>query len=57
MHLLREVEKFLTVKQVSAARFGREAMRDPRLVFDLRKGREPRTQTVKRVRAYLAVTL
>ena len=53
VHLLREVEKFLNVSQVSAARFGRDAMRDPRFVFDLRKGREPRFQTVCRVRAYL----
>jgi len=28
-------------------------MRDPRFVFDLRKGREPRIETVSRVRAYL----
>ncbi len=53
MHLLREVEKFLRTQEISAARFGREAMRDPRFVFDLRKGREPRHQTVVRVRAYL----
>lgn len=53
MHLLREVEKFLSASQVSAARFGRDAMRDPRFVFDLRKGREPRLGTVSKVRAYL----
>lgn len=53
MHLLREVEKFLRVSEVSAARFGREAMRDPRFVFDLRRGREPRLTTVDRVLAYL----
>lgn len=53
MHLLREVEKFLSASKISAARFGRDAMRDPRFVFDLRKGREPRRDTVSRVRAYL----
>lgn len=53
MHLLREVEKFLKVSEISAARFGREAMRDPRFVFDLRKGREPGRRTVTKVRAYL----
>ena len=57
MHLLREVEKFLTVSQISAARFGRDAMRDPRFVFDLRNGREPRHRTVTRVRAYLEAEL
>ena len=57
MHLLREVKKFLTVSQISAARFGRDAMRDPRFVFDLRNGREPRHRTVTRVRAYLEAGL
>ena len=37
----------------SAARFGREALRDPRFVFDLRNGREPRSRTVQRVRDFL----
>ncbi len=53
VHLLREVEKFLRDSNVPAARFGREVMRDPRFVFDLRNGREPRSRTVNRVRAYL----
>ena len=53
MHLLRDVEKFLRRSHVSAARFGRDVMRDPRFVFDLRNGREPRNRTIVRVRAYL----
>ncbi len=53
VYLLREVEKFLRDSQVPAARFGREVMRDPRFVFDLRNGREPRSGTIARVRAYL----
>lgn len=53
MHILREVEKFLKSSNIPAARFGREAMRDPRFVFDLRNGREPRPRTVERVRAFL----
>jgi hypothetical protein len=32
-------------------------MHDPRFVFDLRKGREPRVQTVARVRAHLETAL
>jgi hypothetical protein len=32
-------------------------MRDPRFVFDLRKGREPGAKTVNRVRAYLEIAL
>ena len=53
MHLLREVEKFLRQSDVAPARFGREAVGDPRLVFDLRKGRDPRPTTVARVLAFL----
>ena len=53
MHLLREVEKFLRHCDVAPTRFGREAMGDPRFVFDLRNGRDPRPGTVARVLAYL----
>lgn len=38
---------------MTPTRFGREAVRDPRFVFDLRQGREPREPTLRRVRAYL----
>jgi 2,4-dienoyl-CoA reductase-like NADH-dependent reductase (Old Yellow Enzyme family) len=55
--LLREVEKFLMTSEIPAARFGREVMHNPRFVFDLRNGREPRLQTVTRVRAYLEAAL
>ena len=53
MYLLREVEKFLKTSNMPAARFGREAVKDPRFVFDLSNGREPRPRTVERVRAFL----
>ena len=53
VHLLRDVEKYLKLSNTPAARFSREAMGDPRFVFDLRNGREPRPQTIKRVRAFL----
>lgn len=51
--LLSEVEKFLRSTYVAPARFGREVMGDPRFVFDLRNGREPRERTVTRVRTIL----
>jgi hypothetical protein len=57
MHLLREVERFLRIREIPAARFGRDVMHDPRFVFDLRKGREPRLETVTLVRAYLEAAL
>ena len=53
MYLLREVENFLRDTKIPPARFGREAMGDPRFVFDLRKGREPGHRTVERIRKFL----
>ena len=34
VYLLREVEKFLRSRRVAPTRFGREAVGDPRFVFD-----------------------
>jgi hypothetical protein len=53
MLLLREIEHHLRSTSLSPAKFGRTVMGDPRFVFDLRKGREPRLRTERRVRAYL----
>jgi 2,4-dienoyl-CoA reductase-like NADH-dependent reductase (Old Yellow Enzyme family) len=53
MYLLRRIERYLRETDTPATRFGREAVRDPRFVFDLRLGREPRPQTEQRVRAFL----
>lgn len=53
MHLLREVEKFLRQTDIAPTRFGREALRDPRFVYDLRNGRDPRPSTVAKVLAFL----
>ncbi|WP_265571082.1 hypothetical protein [Sphingomicrobium nitratireducens] len=53
MHLLRDVENYLRNSNIAAARFGRDATGDPRFVFDLRRGREPRPATERRVRSYL----
>lgn len=56
VHLLREVEKFLRQSDVAPTRFGRDAVGDPRFVFDLRNGRDPRPGTIARVIAYLEST-
>ena len=53
MPLLKEIEKFLRSSGVPAARFGRDAINDPRFVFDLRRGREPRPQTIARIVDFL----
>lgn len=53
MHLLRRIERHLRQSGTPPTRFGREAVHDPRFVFDLRKGREPRSCTAGRVADYL----
>ena len=49
VHLLRTIEIFLRTTGVPATRFGRDAINDPRFVFDLRRGREPGPKTIARV--------
>lgn len=51
--LLQRVERFIKERRMPPTRFGREALRDPCFVFDLRDGREPRARTTKRVLDYL----
>ena len=53
MQLLYEIENYLRRSGMTPTRFGRNAVRDPRLVHDLRRGREPGTRMLTRVRAYL----
>lgn len=53
MHLLSTIERYLRESGVPASRFGREAMGDPGFVASLRRGREPRETTIKRVSAFL----
>ena len=52
--LLTIIERHLRDRHQSPAGFGRAAVRDPRLVFDLRRGREPRPDLARRVLAYIA---
>ena len=53
VYLLKEVEKYLRQNDTAPTRFGRDVLGDPRFVFDLRNGRDPRPRTVARVRAFL----
>ncbi len=57
MITLNEIERFMKIKQVPPTRFGREAVNDPRFVFDLRLGREMGKRTQRRVQAYLSGTV
>jgi len=49
MTVLRDVEKFLTRHAMPRTKFGRLAVRDPRLVDDMRNGREPRPAMERRI--------
>lgn len=53
MSLLVEIEKHLRERAVPPSVFGRDAVRDPRLVHDLRRGREPGAAMIARVRSYI----
>ncbi|NIJ16486.1 hypothetical protein FHS54_001452 [Sphingobium vermicomposti] len=52
--ILLEIERYLRQHRMSASRFGRLAASDPRLVSDLRKGRDPSSRTVARIRSYIS---
>ena len=54
MCLLPVVERHLRLHAITPSRFGRLATGDPRFVFDLRRGREPRAATRDRVLAHIA---
>jgi hypothetical protein len=56
MRLLPVVERHLRAHSVPPSRFGRLVTGDPRFVFDLRRGREPRAATRNRVLAHIART-
>lgn len=51
--MLRAVEKFLRETGVAATKFGRESVRDPRLVHDLRRGREPGERMKRRIEHFM----
>lgn len=51
--LIRKIEAFLRRTEMPAAKFGRLAAHDPRFVFDLRGGREPRPKTEERVEHFM----
>lgn len=51
--LIRTVEKFMREFGVPPTRFGRESIRDPRLVHDLRQGREPSERVKRRIEHFM----
>ncbi|MBX9881829.1 MAG: hypothetical protein K2X73_07640 [Sphingomonas sp.] len=51
--LLSKIERFLRRTNMPPTRFGRLAANDPRLVGDLRRGREPREAMAARVERFI----
>lgn len=52
--LLAKVDAFCAAQSLSKSAFGEKAVGDPRFVFDLEAGREPRRKTIMRVEAFMA---
>lgn len=52
--ILTRVEAYIKRTRTPPTRFGRDAVGDPNLVFDLRDGREPRSRTTRRIEAFIA---
>ena len=53
MHINRLVERFLRETGLPPTKLGRLAVHDPRLVFDIRNGREVGDQMAARLRAFM----
>lgn len=49
----KQVEQYLKRSGMSATRFGRVVAGDPRLVHDMRRGREPGPGMVARIVAFI----
>jgi hypothetical protein len=55
MSTLRRIEQFLRRTGMAPTVFGRRAVRDPRLVFDLRQGREPGDRMRRRLEHFMNI--
>lgn len=53
MHINRLVERFLREQRLPPTKFGRLAARDPRLVLDMRMGREIRPEMEQILREFM----
>jgi hypothetical protein len=53
MSLLHAIETCLRLSNVPPSRFGRDSVKDPRLVHDLRRGRQPGRRVEERVKHHI----
>jgi hypothetical protein len=51
--ILVRISRHLETTGMSETRFGRHAVGDPRLIGDLRNGREPRARMIARIEAFI----
>ena len=51
--MLTKIEKFLRISGMSATEFGQRVAHDPRLVHDLRKGREAGPRMNARIASFI----
>ena len=54
MTILCKIDRYLRATEMAETRFGRLAVNDPRLVRDLRNGREAGHRLCARVEAFIA---
>lgn len=54
MHITRLIERFLRDQNLPPTKFGRLAAGDPRLVLDIRMGREIRPEMETKLRHFMA---
>ena len=52
--MLRKIEKFLEHSGMAWTKFGRLVAHDPRLVGDMRNGRQPREALGRRIEHFIA---
>jgi len=53
MHINLQIERFLRSQDMAATKFGRLAASDPRLVLDMRNGRELRPAMIARLQKFM----
>lgn len=53
MSLLMKIERFLAREGMAQTKFGRLVVNDPRLVGDMRRGRQPGPRTAGRIEEFI----
>lgn len=53
MSVMQKIDRYLKATGLPPTKFGRLAVNDPRLVHDLKRGREPGRRMVARIEDYI----